>query len=102
MRSFALLKKESNMTGDRLKHILSSRQFDLGFLINLFKDVRLILDLLKTREGRELLTHVLPGYVAGEMFWQESSRTYHSFAAAAERLGMSTPPSERGIKKNRK
>lgn len=86
---------------DRLKHVLSSRQFDLGFLINLYKDTRLILNLLKTREGRELLTHVLPGYVAGEMFWQESSRTYHSFAAAAVRLGMSTPPSERGIKKIR-
>ena len=85
---------------NRLKHILSSRQFDLGFLINLYKDASLIADLMQTREGKELLTHVLPGYVLGEMFWQESSRTYHSFAAATKRLGAEAV-SERGVKKTR-
>ena len=83
---------------DRLKHILSSRQFTLGFLINLYKDTVLIVELLKTREGRELLTHVLRGYVIGEIFWQESSRTYHSSASAAARLGAQIIP-ERGVKK---
>lgn len=83
---------------DRLKHILSSRQFDLGFLVNLYKDAALIQDLLKTREGKELLTHVLPGYVIGEIFWQESSRTLHSFASAAHRLGAHVV-AERGAKR---
>ena len=83
---------------DRLKHILSSRQFDLGFLINIYKDAVQIRDLLKTMEGKELLTHVLPGYVIGEIFWQESSRTYHSFASAAHRLGAHVV-AERGVKR---
>ncbi|KKT28458.1 hypothetical protein A3G55_01260 [Candidatus Giovannonibacteria bacterium RIFCSPLOWO2_12_FULL_44_25] len=85
---------------DRLKHILSSRQFTLGFLVNLYKDVRLILDLMKTREGRELLTCVLSGHVIGEFFWQESSRTYHSSAVSAQRLGADVN-SERGVQKTR-
>lgn len=85
---------------EKLKHVLSSKQFGLGFFINLYKDTALILELMKTREGRELLTHILPGYVLGEMFWQESSRTYHSFAVAAQRLGADVN-SERGVKKTR-
>ena len=86
--------------GERLKHVLSSRQFDLGFLIHLFRDVNHILGLLKTRDGRELLTHVLPGYVICEIFWQESSRTLHSFASAGARLGANVFH-ERGIKKKK-
>lgn len=85
----------------RLHDILSSRQFSLGFLISLFKDAARIQSLLATREGKELLTHVLPGYVIGEIFYQESSRTFHSFAAAAGRLG-ATVMSERGVKVVRK
>lgn len=83
---------------DRHKHILSSLQFDLSFFVNLYKDTILIRDLMKTREGKELLTHVLPGYVIGEMFWQESSRTFHSFSAAARRLGAGVE-SERGVQR---
>ena len=86
--------------GERLEHILSSRQFDMGFLIHLFRDAMLIMELLKTRDGRELLTHVLPGYVICEIFWQESSRTLHSFASAGARLGASVFH-ERGIKKKK-
>lgn len=84
-----------------LKHILSSRQFDLNFLVKLFRDTYSIINLLQTRDGKELLTHVLPGHVIGEMFWQESSRTFHSFATAASRLGANVF-SERGIKKVKK
>ena len=86
---------------ERLKHILSSKQFDLGFFAHLFRDVDLILEFLQTREGRELLTHVLLGYVIAEMFWQESSRTFHSFATAGARLGADVF-SERGIKKRKR
>ncbi len=87
--------------GERLKHVLSSRQFDLNFLIKLFRDANSIVELLETRAGRELLTRVLPGYVVGEMFWQESSRTFHSFATSAARLGASVQ-SERGIARKKK
>lgn len=72
---------------DRLKHILSSRQFTLGFLINLYKDVILILELMKTWEGRELLTHALRGRRVGAFFWQESSRTLDASTGAAGALG---------------
>lgn len=83
---------------DRLHDITSSRTFSLGFLISLFKDAAYIQSLLTTREGKELLTHVLPGYVICEIFYQESSRTLHSFAAAGGRLG-ATVMSERGMKR---
>lgn len=83
--------------GERLRHIISSRQFDLGFLIKLYKDTVTIQKLLETRQGMELLSSILPGHVVGEIFWQESSRTFHSFASAAGRLGAKVV-SERGMK----
>lgn len=86
---------------DRLKHILSSKQFDLGFLVNLYKDTRTIERLLKTNEGEELLLNVLPGKRIGAFFWQESSRTLESFNAAGGGLGAFVF-NERGSKVSKK
>ena len=84
----------------RLKDIVSPDQFDLNFLIHNARDTNIIRELLLTREGKDLLTHVLPGYMIGEFFWQESSRTYHSFAAAGEHLGARVKD-ERGVKRTK-
>ncbi|MBI2023442.1 hypothetical protein HYT01_02685 [Candidatus Giovannonibacteria bacterium] len=81
----------------RRPSVLSIKQFDLGALIKLYHDMLKITDLMKTREGRELLTYVLKGYTIGLLFWQPSSRTFHSFLGAAYRLGAAVG-NERGIK----
>ena len=86
--------------GERLKDIVSPDQFDLNFLIHNARDTNIIRELLLTREGKDLLTHVLPGYMIGEFFWQESSRTYHRFATAGERLGARVKD-ERGVKRTK-
>ncbi len=65
--------------------------------MRILKDAALIEKLMEDEEGRELLTHVLRGKVVGELFWQPSSRTFHSFTSAASRLGAAVG-SERGIK----
>jgi aspartate carbamoyltransferase catalytic subunit len=83
---------------DKLTDISSAQQFDLNFLCNLYRDVAFIRDLAETRDGKAILTYTLPGFTVGEFFWQESSRTYHSFGGAARRLGANVD-GERGTKR---
>ncbi len=82
---------------ERLRHFTSSKQCNLGFIIHILKSAARIEAFLKTEEGAELLTYVLRGKIIGELFWQASSRTFHSFLSAAYALGASVG-SERGIK----
>ncbi|MDP2668497.1 MAG: hypothetical protein Q8P07_01535 [bacterium] len=81
---------------ERLTDILSVKQYSLGFLSRIYRDSEEISRLMTTRQGKRLLINVLPGYVIGEIFWQQSSRTFHSFASAGHRLGAQVV-AERGV-----
>lgn len=80
------------------KHILSVSQFEAPFLARFFQEVKMMKDLSKSRNGKMLLRETLKGLSIGLIFWPPSSRTFHSFLSAAERLGGSVG-SERGIRR---
>jgi|SRR3989344_1630750 len=71
----------------QLKHILSSRQFDIGFFDTIFRDTEIIERMSKTFDGRRLLREVAPGSRMGTFFWQLSSRTKQTSHAGIEIIG---------------
>lgn len=86
----------------RWKEFISVRHCTLDDVSKIYNEAFYAEKLLEMESsaGRNSLIRTLPGFVIGEIFWQESSRTYHSFAAAGARLGASVF-CERGVKKTK-
>ncbi|TSC69582.1 MAG: aspartate carbamoyltransferase [Parcubacteria group bacterium Gr01-1014_70] len=80
------------------KHILSTSQFDLPFLIKFMRTVEEIKKIAEAPGGEHLLLEVLRGKMVGRFFWPPSSRTFHQFSVAAQKLGAGGD-SERGLPK---
>jgi len=72
---------------ERLKHLLSSKDLTLSYLIALDRKTDAVEELLKTREGAELLTEALRGYRVCNIFIQPSTRTRASSSVSASALG---------------
>lgn len=71
----------------KLKHLLSSRDYTLGILIDLIKRSRHIKALQKSKEGKVLLLEALKGCSCGSIFIQPSTRTRVSNSIAISGLG---------------
>ncbi|TSC69950.1 MAG: aspartate carbamoyltransferase catalytic subunit [Parcubacteria group bacterium Gr01-1014_70] len=77
----------------------ATNQFDLPFLIHFTRTVKEIKDTAeKDVGGVSLLTEVLRGKMIGKFFWPPSSRTFHQFSVAGQKLGAGGD-SERGLRK---
>jgi len=72
----------------KFPHIVASQQFERQQLETLFKLTAKIEDVLE----KERMVNWLYGNIVTLMFWQPSTRTFSSFAAASVRLGASIIP----------
>jgi aspartate carbamoyltransferase catalytic subunit len=73
---------------ERLKHVIFSAQFDRELLDHLGNVATMIRKLSRTKEGCEFLLSLLPHKRAMLYFTQPSTRTFLSFTAACQILGM--------------
>ncbi len=83
-----LLKSPEMLRGDRLRHVIFSGQFDVGILEELGRIADSIRLLSKRREGQDFLTRLLSHKRAMLYFTQPSTRTFLSFMAACQILGI--------------
>ena len=74
--------------GDRLRHVIFSGQFDVPFLEELAEIADMIRVLSKSRAGQDFLINLLPHKRAMLYFTQPSTRTFLSFMAACQILGI--------------
>jgi len=74
--------------GDRLRHVIFSGQFSVAFLEELAEIADMIRMLSKSRAGQDFLINLLPHRRAMLYFTQPSTRTFLSFMAACQILGM--------------
>ena len=74
--------------GDRLRHVIFSGQFTPDLLENLAETADMIRLLSKSRAGQDFLINLLPHKRAMLYFTQPSTRTFLSFMAACQILGM--------------
>lgn len=70
------------------KHILNAEQFDLPFLLNLFKRTTQFDGQFNTSTGKIYLRQRLSNQILFNIFYEPSTRTRFSFSAAALHLGM--------------
>jgi aspartate carbamoyltransferase catalytic subunit len=73
---------------DRLRHVIFSGQFTVTFLEELAGIADMIRVLSKSREGQDFLIKLLPHKRAMLYFTQPSTRTFLSFMAACQVLGI--------------
>jgi aspartate carbamoyltransferase len=73
---------------ERLRHVIFSAQFDRDLLDDLGRIADMIRQLDKSREGKRFLGSLLTNYRAMLYFTQPSTRTFLSFSAAAQMLGI--------------
>jgi aspartate carbamoyltransferase len=73
---------------DRLRHVIFSGQFDVPLLEELGEVADMIRMLSKSRAGQDFLINLLPHKRAMLYFTQPSTRTFLSFMAACQILGM--------------
>ena len=73
----------------RLKHVIFSEQFERQLLDHLARTATMIRAISRTKSGAGFLTQLLPHRRAMLYFTQPSTRTYLSFVAASQILGMS-------------
>lgn len=73
---------------DRLRHVIFSGQFTPELLAELASTADMIRLLSKTREGQDFLRNLLPHKRAMLYFTQPSTRTFLSFMAACQILGV--------------
>lgn len=74
--------------GDRLRHVIFSGQFSVELLDELAATADMIRLLSKSRPGQDFLINLLPHKRAMLYFTQPSTRTFLSFMAACQILGM--------------
>lgn len=74
--------------GGRLKHVVFARQFDVERLAALCKMADMIRELAKTKAGSDALARLLSHKRAMLYFTQPSTRTFLSFMAACQILGI--------------
>src|SRR6187401_1577873 len=72
----------------RIRHVIFSGQFQVPFLEELAGIADMIRILSKSREGQDFLINLLPHRRAMLYFTQPSTRTFRSFSAACQILGM--------------
>jgi aspartate carbamoyltransferase catalytic subunit len=75
---------------DRLRHVILSSQFSVELLEELGGIADTIRMLSKSREGQDFLIRLLPHKRAMLYFTQPSTRTFLSFTAACQILGITT------------
>ncbi len=73
---------------ERLKHVILSEQFDRGLLEHLSSVADMIKNIARTKEGNNFLTSLLSHKRAMLYFTQASTRTFLSFMAACQVLGI--------------
>jgi aspartate carbamoyltransferase catalytic subunit len=73
---------------DRLRHVIFSGQFEVPLLEELGDVADMIRMLSKSRAGQDFLINLLPHKRAMLYFTQPSTRTFLSFMAACQILGM--------------
>ena len=73
---------------ERLRHVIFSRQFSVGLLEDLAGTADKIRDLSKARSGQDYLINLLHHKRAMLYFTQPSTRTFRSFMAACQILGI--------------
>src|SRR5438046_1728085 len=73
---------------DRLKHVIFAQQFDRDLLEHLGTIATMIRDLHDSKKGLGFLTDLLSHKRAMLYFTQASTRTFLSFSAACQILGM--------------
>ncbi len=73
---------------ERLRHVILSSQFDRELLDDLGRTADMIRELSKSREGQRFLGGLLANYRAMLYFTQPSTRTFLSFTAACQMLGI--------------
>ena len=76
-------------SNDRLRHVLFSRQFDIPLLDRISQVATKMREIGETREGLRFLAGLLSHKRAMLYFTQASTRTFLSFMAACQILGMS-------------
>lgn len=72
----------------RIRHAIFSQQFSVGFLEELSGIADMIRILSKSRDGQDFLINLLPHRRAMLYFTQPSTRTFLSFMAACQILGI--------------
>ena len=85
-----MMKLPELQRNDRLKHMIFAQQFDKSLLKHLGNTADMIRELSKSRAGSIFLTGLLPHKRAMLYFTQASTRTYLSFLAASQVLGLSS------------
>ena len=80
---------ELQSSNDRLKHVIFSAQFDRELLEHLARIADMIRALSQSREGCDFLSGLLNHKRAMLYFTQPSTRTFLSFMAACQLLGLS-------------
>lgn len=73
---------------ERLKHVISSEQFDVGLLEHLSNVATMIKNISGTKDGNHYLAGLLSHKRAMLYFTQASTRTFLSFMAACQILGI--------------
>ena len=73
---------------ERLKHVISSEQFDIGLLEHLSNVATMIKNITGAKEGHDYLSSLLSHKRAMLYFTQASTRTFLSFMAACQILGL--------------
>jgi len=83
-----MMKLPEFQRGERLRHIIFSQQFDRGLLERLAQVTTKMREIGETRQGMRFLSELLPHKRAMLYFTQASTRTFLSFLAACQILGM--------------
>jgi aspartate carbamoyltransferase catalytic subunit len=78
----------------KVRHIIKSQQFEVGFLQSLFHRVAQIKKQFENGAGRVILRQRLSNKLLINLFYEASTRTRLSFAAAAYHLGMNVMGTE--------
>lgn len=84
-----MMKLPELQSHERLKHVIFAGQFDRGLLEHLESIADMIRNFAKTKDGSKFLAGLLPHKRAMLYFTQPSTRTFLSFAAACQILGIS-------------
>jgi len=83
-----MMKTPEFQSNERLKHMISSEQFDTGLLEHLSNVATMIKNIAGTKEGYHYLDNLLSHKRAMLYFTQASTRTFLSFMAACQILGL--------------
>ncbi len=83
-----LMKIPEFQTNERLKHVIFSDQFDKDLLEHLSIIANMMKDIARTKEGSTYLSKLLSHKRAMLYFTQASTRTFLSFMAACQILGI--------------